>query len=86
MGIGETAACAGRALDGFVPDRFLRASAWLFWVCAARGDGVVRSCAAENEGLRDFRGAVDPVMVKEASAVISSPFAEGPAEVKLFPF
>jgi hypothetical protein len=46
----------------------------------------VRSCAAENEGLRLLRGVVDPVMATEASAVISSPFADGPAEVKLIPF
>lgn len=46
----------------------------------------MRSCAAEREGLKLFRGDVDPMMPMEVNAVISSPFADGPAEVKFIPF
>jgi len=42
---------------------------------------VVRSCAADTDGL-NFLGVSDPFM----SAVISSPLADGPADAKFEPF
>lgn len=46
-------------------------------------EGELLSCAADHDGRNRLRGDVEPVIANELSAVISSPFADGPADVKL---
>jgi hypothetical protein len=73
---------------GLVPAR-LRTSA----VCGDKvvapidGDsGVVLNCAAEKEVRSRLRGVVEPLIGGDANEVMSSPFADGPAEEKCDPF
>lgn len=75
--------CAGRALPGFVPARFREASTCDACGGTAAVEGAFRSCAADHDGRnRRLRGVVEPVMAMVPRAVISSPFDDGPADVK----
>ena len=80
-GIGETTPRVVLAV-GLVLDP-VRESAWsiLFPEPDVFEDCVVRSCAADIEG-RSLRGVTEPLI----SAVMSSPLADGPADVNVEPF
>lgn len=88
-GIGESGSGGGRVVLGFVPDRFRTSDCGSESSDEVTMDGVscvVRSCAAEKEGRSRLRGVVDPLIGRDVSEVMSSPFAEGPAEEKFDPF
>jgi hypothetical protein len=73
---------AGLVGPGFVPD-LIRGSgvgAALF-VTTGSSSALVLNCAADTDGRKSFRGVDDPLGI-DVNDVISSPFAEGPAEEK----
>lgn len=85
-GTGERVAGFGLWAVGFVPDRLRNESVGVALVVTIDGGCVLLlSWAADNEGRNSFRGVVVPLTGMEASDVISSPLAEGPAEEKLEP-
>lgn len=68
---------------GLVPD-LLRTSSMPF-SGGSSDSGVVLSCAADIEGRNRLRGVTEPLIERGVNDVMSSPFAEGPAEEKCDP-
>jgi len=76
----------GRVGPGFVPDRIRDSGCCGAFSATTGGSSIeVLSCAADIDGRNSFRGVDDP-LDGEVSEVMSSPFAEGPAEEKDEPF
>lgn len=70
------------ATVGLVPARFLDGVS-CEEVCVVTMKGVFRSCAAENEGRKRRRAAIDPLI--SGNEARSSSFADGPEEGALLP-
>jgi hypothetical protein len=70
------------ATVGLVPARFLDVVS-CEGVCVVTIKGAFRSCAAENEGRKRRRAAIDPLT--SGSEARSSPFTDGPEETRVLP-
>jgi hypothetical protein len=69
------------ATVGLVPARFLDVSCGE--ECVVTISGALRSCAAENEGRKRRRAAIDPLT--SGNEARSSPFTDGPEETRVLP-
>lgn len=67
---------------GVVPARFLDVVS-CEEVCVVTMKGALRSCAAENEGRKRRRAAIDPLT--SGNEARSSPFMDGPEETRVPP-
>ena len=70
------------ATVGLVPARFLDVVS-CDEACVVTMKGALRSCAAENEGRKRRRAAIDPLT--SGNEARSSPFTDGPEETRELP-